>query len=98
MGRGWRHQSRETSVMKAPHISPAAPSAASALERREYVPLVKVNTVGYPTSWQKIAVFNVPPTNVAVKDLGGRTVLALPPTCVQRRGLDPASQDDVWQV
>src|SRR4051812_14497254 len=81
--------------MKAPHVSPASIPAA---RPSEYVPAIKVNTVGYPTGWRKIAVFNLPPANVVVRETGGAAVLSIPPACVQARGLDPASQDQVWQV
>jgi endoglucanase len=62
------------------------------------VPPIKIDTVGYATAWRKIAVFNVPPIGAVVKDATGRTVLALGPDRVQARGLDTASQDQVWQV
>ena len=36
------------------------------------VPAIKVNTVGYPSSWPKIVVFNVPPAGAVVKNAAGR--------------------------
>src|SRR5262245_41324337 len=41
------------------------------------VPAVKVDTVGYPTRWKKIAVFNVEPKAPVVKNEKGEVVLAI---------------------
>jgi len=60
------------------------------------VPAIKVNTVGYPRGWKKIAVFNVEPSGAVVKDASGKTVLALAAT--PSLGIDEASQDPVWQI
>jgi endoglucanase len=62
------------------------------------VPAIKVDTVGYPTSWPKIVVFNVAPDHAVVKDAAGAIVLAIGPERVSERGVDVASQDPVWQV
>jgi endoglucanase len=60
------------------------------------VPAIKVNTVGYPSAWKKIVVFNVDPTGAQVKDAAGKLV-----TTIERgedRGIDEASRDPTWQV
>ena len=62
------------------------------------VPSIKVDTVGYPVGWRKIAIFNVDPTGAVVKDGAGKTVLEITDSMVQDRAIDRASQDPVWQV
>src|SRR5262245_58170934 len=76
---------------------PTGGTAAPAMPGKN-VPAIKVNTVGYPTSWPKIVVFNVPPVGAVVKDAAGKVVLAIEPSRVSERGVDAASQDPVWQV
>jgi endoglucanase len=63
----------------------------------ENVPAIKVNTVGYPAGWRKIAVFNVEPKNAVVKR-GEDVVLRIRADQISARGIDPASQDPVWHV
>lgn len=60
------------------------------------VPAVKVDTVGYPTTWRKIAVVNVEPKDVRVVNDGNEVVLR--PKTIAARGIDEASQDPTWQV
>jgi endoglucanase len=63
------------------------------------VPAIKIDTVGYPTGWRKIAIFNVEPRNAVVKDARtGKTVLAIPAGKIAAHGLDAASQDQTWQA
>jgi endoglucanase len=63
------------------------------------VPAIKVNTVGYESSWKKMVVFNVEPKNAAVKEAdSNKKVLPIGPKQIKAFGLDPASQDQVWQV
>ncbi len=62
------------------------------------VPAIKVDTVGYPTQWTKIAIFNIEPKDPVVKDSTGKVVLHLGPETISARGEDPASKDQVWQV
>jgi endoglucanase len=72
----------------------AAPAVAG-----KNVPAIKVNTVGYEMGWRKIAIFNVEPKNAVVKDArSGKTVLEIPASKIEARGLDVASQDQTWQV
>jgi endoglucanase len=92
--------------MKAPSAVPAAhrfgPHRATSPDAApEWIPPVKVNTVGYPTSWRKVAIFTVEPTGLTVRKLGrGRAAAALPAGALQVRdgGLDHASGDHIWQV
>src|SRR4051812_20717548 len=84
--------------MKAAPFASAARLPAPAVQAGEYVPVIKVNTVGYLPGWRKVAVFNVPPTHAVVRELGGRIVFEIPAQNIEARGLDPASQDHVWQV
>jgi len=62
------------------------------------VPAIKVDTVGYPVGWRKIVVFNVAPAGAVVKNAAGKVVVTIDAKRVSERGVDPASQDPVWQV
>ncbi len=62
------------------------------------VPAIKVDTVGFPTGWRKIVVFNVAPTGAVVKDAAGKVVVTIDDRRVSARGVDAASKDPVWQV
>lgn len=63
------------------------------------VPAIKVNTVGYETGWHKMVIFNVEPKNVVVKEAdSGKKVLSVAASKIKSFGMDPASQDPVWQV
>lgn len=55
-------------------------------------PYVKVNTVGYPSDWKKVAIVTGRPVAVSV---GGRS---LDPSGFKDKGLDPASGERVWEV
>jgi endoglucanase len=84
-------------VAAAPSASVAAPQSAPAMPGKN-VPAIKVDTVGYPTGWRKLAIFNVPPTGAVVKDAGGHTVLVIEAGDVVDKGVDAASRDATWQV
>ncbi len=62
------------------------------------VPAIKVDTVGYPATWRKLAIFNVQPTRPVVLAEQGQIVYEIPTTSVIQRSLDPASGDPVWHV
>lgn len=62
------------------------------------VPAIKVDTVGYPSDWPKVVVFNVDPAGAVVKDGDGRVVETITPEQIDPRGHDEASNDPVWQV
>ena len=62
------------------------------------VPAIKVDTVGYPVGWRKLAVFNVAPAGAVVKDAEGRVAYTFRAADVKDRGVDAASQDPVWQA
>ena len=63
------------------------------------VPAIKVNTVGYEAPWRKVVIFNIEPKNVVVKDVeSDKKVLSVAQGKIKSFGLDPASQDPVWQV
>ncbi len=64
------------------------------------VPAVKVNTVGYPRGWTKLAIANVePPTDGAVLESeNGAEAYRIPQANVSSRGVDAASKDPVWQL
>src|SRR5271167_3550142 len=61
------------------------------------VPAIKVDTVGYPSGWPKMAVFNVDPKGAVIKDEKGKVVYKVKAADVQSFGEDPASKDKVWQ-
>jgi endoglucanase len=65
------------------------------------VPAIKVNTLGYPWNWEKMAVFNVKPEKgkAVVKHADGKTALVLgEASAIRDMGKDEASKDPVWQV
>ncbi len=62
------------------------------------VPAIKVDTVGYPTKWKKLAIFNVPPEGAVVKDEAGTVVYRFEPKDLVNKGIDRASRDPVWQA
>jgi endoglucanase len=102
-------------AMKAPHAAPdlrrlAAHRAPSPPGGAELIPAIKVNTVGYPTGWRKVAIATVEPTAAAIYRMAGPTslgararmeatpALTLDPGQVMPFGLDGASGDRVWQL
>ena len=97
-------QSSSTTVSPtpAPATSPepgaqASRFAAPAMPGKN-VPAIKVDTVGYPASWRKLAIFNVAPKNPRLVDEQGKVVHEIGPTQITEKGLDRSSQDLVWQV
>ncbi|MDF3064676.1 MAG: glycosyl hydrolase family 9 [Polyangiaceae bacterium] len=62
------------------------------------VPAIKVDTVGYPPAWRKLAIFNVRPDDAVVKEETGRVAYTLRPQDIVDKGRDAASQDLAWQV
>jgi endoglucanase len=73
-------------------------AAAAPAQPGVNVPAIKVDTVGYPTAWRKVAVFNVPPLGAVVRDERGKVAFTVAGEHVREHGLDAASQDPVWQV
>jgi endoglucanase len=73
-------------------------AGAAVAKTREFIPPIKVNTVGYPPGWRKIGIFNVEPIEPVVRDLDGNVVLRLDRRHVVDRGMDVASRDPVWQA
>jgi endoglucanase len=64
----------------------------------ENVPAIKVNTVGYPSDWAKIVVFNVDPAGARVLNRDGGIVMQITAENITNYGEDKASKDPVWQV
>ncbi len=62
------------------------------------VPAVKVNTLGYPLKWRKLAVFNVPPRDAVVRDEAGKLAYVFKAGDIVDKGRDAASLDLAWQV
>jgi len=62
------------------------------------VPAIKVNTVGFPPTWKKLAVWNVEPRRAVVKDEHGSVAYEIPAANISARGKDVASGDAVWQA
>jgi endoglucanase len=83
----------KTEATSGSQNGPAAPAMPG-----KNVPAIKVNTVGYPPAWRKIAVFNVEPRRAVVKDEQGNVAHEISAASVSKRGVDPASGDPVWQV
>ncbi|MCB9586928.1 MAG: glycoside hydrolase family 9 protein [Polyangiaceae bacterium] len=84
-------------VGQAPGATKQTPVAAPAMPGKN-VPAIKVDTVGYPPEWTKVAVFNVEPQEPRVVNAAGETAYAIPAAKVSARGIDAASKDPVWQV
>ncbi len=62
------------------------------------VPAIKVDTVGYPPTWRKLAIFNVAPLAAVVKDEAGKVVYTFRPQDIVDKGKDASSLDLTWQV
>ncbi len=62
------------------------------------VPAIKVNTVGYPAAWRKLAMLNVSPVGAVVKDESGKLAYAFKPADLVDKGKDASSLDLVWQA
>jgi endoglucanase len=62
------------------------------------VPAIKVDTVGYPAAWKKIAIFNVEPKEARVVDEHGAVAYTFQAADVTAKGEDEASRDRVWQA
>ena len=62
------------------------------------VPAIKVDTVGYPSGWPKMAVFNVNPKGAVIKTEKGKVAYKVKAADIHSFGVDPASKDPVWQV
>lgn len=77
---------------EAPKAAPAMPGVN--------VEAIKVDTVGYPVGWQKVAILNFEPAEVHLEaaDAPGVAVFTVDPSRFEAKGIDAASQDPVWQV
>jgi endoglucanase len=90
--------------MKAPTTETSLRAESARLpaeepDRAEFIPPIKVNTVGYPTNWRKIGIFNVEPIDPVVRNVAtGEVALRLGRRHVVDLGMDLASRDPVWQV
>ncbi len=82
----------EPSAEKAPvaRPAPAMPGVN--------VPAIKVDTVGYPVGWKKIAIFNVEPKEARVVDEKGVVAYTFQAADLIEKGKDESSQDLVWQA
>lgn len=79
-----------TPVVSASPPAPAMPGVN--------VPAIKVDTVGYPTHWRKIAIFNVDPRGAVVRDEAGKAAYTFRSEDIRDRGLDASSQDRAYQA
>ena len=75
---------------RQPQTNPAQPGVN--------VSVIKVDTVGYVSDWQKMVVFNVDPKGAVVKDAAGNVALEITDNMISHFGLDKESQDEVWHV
>ncbi|HWZ91029.1 MAG TPA: glycoside hydrolase family 9 protein [Polyangiaceae bacterium] len=62
------------------------------------VPAIKVDTVGYPSAWRKIAIFNLDPQGARVVDEAGNVAYRFRPEDLEDRGTDESSRDRVFQA
>ena len=90
--------------MKAPTTETSLRAEAAAdkqllaqeADRAEFIPPIKVNTVGYPIGWRKIGVFNVEPIDPVVRNVAtGEVALRLGKRHIVDLGMDLASRDPV---
>lgn len=99
-----REQGKTVSAKSPAPLASAAPSSAaqapvgSPAMPGKNVPAIKVNTVGYPLKWRKLAVFNVAPAGAVVKDEAGKVVYTVKAADIVDKGKDAASLDPTWQV
>ncbi|HXK20533.1 MAG TPA: glycoside hydrolase family 9 protein, partial [Polyangiaceae bacterium] len=88
----------------APIVAPPATASARASSQPapampgKNVPAIKVDTVGYPLKWRKLAIFNVAPVSAVVKDEAGKVAYVFKPADIVDKGKDPSSLDPVWQL
>ncbi len=61
------------------------------------VPAIKVNTVGYPSAWPKLAFLNSAPKSPYLRSESGQRI-EIAPSAIRAFGLDKNSQDEVWSV
>jgi endoglucanase len=73
-----------------PHPAPAMPG--------QNVSAIKVDTIGYPAGWTKLAVFNVEPRGAVIRDASGKAVYTMTDASSKKLGVDRSSGDPVWQV
>lgn len=89
-------------VGNSQELAPVRDFRPSPAEPGENVPVVKVNTLGYPSDWAKVAMFNAEPAAVGLWRLEGERPIrvAYRPTwdSIDYKGVDEASGDRVWQV
>jgi endoglucanase len=76
----------------------ATTAKGTAAQPGKNVPAIKVDTVGYPTKWKKVAIFNVPPQGAVVKDDSGKTRYTFKAEDIADKGVDKASLDPTWQA
>lgn len=62
------------------------------------VPAIKVDTVGYPSAWRKIAILNERPREVTLLDEKGAVAHRVAPERISSMGVDAASKDTVYRV
>jgi endoglucanase len=87
-----------SSLAPAPSASTVVVSQSAPAMPGKNVPAIKVDTVGYPTDWRKLAIFNVPPSGAVVKDEAGKVVLSIEAADIVDKGVDESSKDPSWQV
>jgi endoglucanase len=62
------------------------------------VPAIKVDTVGYPSAWAKVAILNRAPSEVTLVNEQGTVVYRVPADKIRSLGVDAASKDEVWHA
>lgn len=84
----------------APSPSAAPPESAQGAPALPgvNVPAIKVDTVGYPVGWRKLAVFNRDPRGAVVRNAAGQVAYTFRAEDTTHHGRDESSQDLVWQA
>ncbi|MDJ0762777.1 MAG: glycoside hydrolase family 9 protein [Myxococcota bacterium] len=88
----------KTIVLGRPEKDQASSGTPAPAMPGKNVPAIKVNTVGYPTDWHKVVIFNVQPNDAAVFNTSGEKVISIAADKILHKGIDGNSQDPVWQV
>lgn len=87
-----------SSAIAAPWVPEADSTQAAPAQPGKNVPAIKVDTVGYPLKWRKVAIFNVPPSGAVIKNEAGQVKYTFKPEDIANKGVDKASLDPTWQA
>jgi hypothetical protein len=83
---------KPSAAAKPPVLQPVAslfkPAAGAPAMPGVNVPAIKVDTVGYPVGWRKLAIFNVEPSGALLRDAQGQVAYTVVAKDIKARGRD----------